>query len=417
MSPPDQMLSGARLLRQIDVLAGTARSHPGSAGVTRLAWSPEYWEALTLLSRWVSHPDIRVEIDAVGSLIADLPGSEPGLAPLVIGSHPDTVVDGGPLDGAYGVVAAFAIVSHLACRGQRLRHPLRAVAWANEEGVVAPPFTGSTAAAGQPVDLDAAGPDGQTLRERLAGCGCDPGAIGGAAWASVAAYLELHVEQGPVLDRAAVPVGVVSGITGSRRGWVRFEGRANHAGTTPMGMRSDALLAAARTVLAIDRLATEGPAATATAGVIEAAPGNMNVIAGRAKVSYDIRSAEPADLEASLTLLHAQVGSIAASTATEASVSLVDSTEPVRTDPLLRRAVADAASALGLASMELVSGAGHDALKVAGIGPVGMIFVPSLGGISHSPEEATRPEDLVSGAQVLLAALRLLDEQLPEEKE
>jgi hydantoinase/carbamoylase family amidase len=420
-------VDGSLLLDRLDQLAATAR-RPGG-GVTRLAWSEEDRAARALVCQWAAGGGLRVRTDAVGNLIAELGGSVPGLAPLVTGSHLDTVVDAGPLDGAYGAVAAFTIVAALAAAGERLRHPVRAVAWANEEGVVAPPFTGSRAAAGAGIDLDALGPDGRRLAERLAGrlaeglaehvgqgLAAESGGavppLAGAAWGPVAGYLELHIEQGPVLEQAAVPIGVVTGITGAQRGWARFQGQANHAGTTPMHLRSDALVAAAHAVLAVQRLATDGPVTVATAGVIEAEPGNTNVVPGRAAVSVDLRSLDGAALSAAWARLGAEVDDIATRTATRATLVEGSRTEAVLTDARLRDAVAGAAHQLGLATMELASGAGHDAQSLALLGPVGMIFVPSIGGLSHHPDEATAPADLVAGAEVLLGALRRADQRL-----
>jgi hydantoinase/carbamoylase family amidase len=404
------VLDGALLLGHLDELSACGRTPCG--GVTRLAWSAEDTAARGMVTGWLGGTGVRARLDAVGNLIAELPGQEAGLAPLAIGSHLDTVVDGGRLDGAYGTVAAFEIIAALAACGERLRHPLRAVAWANEEGVTAPPFTGSRAAAGMPVDLEAIGPDGRRLCERIAQAGGDPACFASAAWDSLAGYLELHIEQGPVLDQLAVPIGVVTGITGARRGWVRFEGQANHAGTTPMHLRADALLAAAHAVLAVERLATDGPASVATSGVIQAHPGNANVVAGRSAVSFDIRSMDEAALDAAVSRLRSEVDRIAALTGTTADLAAVSSAAAVQCHPALRSAVSEACASLGQASTELASGAGHDAQHLARLGPVGMIFVPSVGGISHHPAERTNPDHLIAGANVLLAAVRLADERL-----
>jgi hydantoinase/carbamoylase family amidase len=410
VNPAGATLDGAALLDQLDELAATARTPAG--GVTRLAWSAEDRAARALISKWAAGPGLTTRSDAVANLIAEVPGTVAGLAPLVMGSHLDTVVDAGPLDGAYGTLAAFAIVAALAATGERLRHPVRAVAWANEEGVVAPPFTGSRAAAGLTVDMGTLGPDGRSLSDRLGEEGGDFLPLASAAWSPVAGYLELHIEQGPVLDGSGTPVGVVSGITGAKRGWARFEGHANHAGTTPMHLRADALVAAAHTVLAVQRLATAGPVAVATAGAIEAHPGNANVIAGRSAVSVDIRSLDGSALTDAWDRLSQEVDNIGAQTATKATLSEVSCSAPVLTDARLRSAIADAAGQLGLATTELASGAGHDAQCLTALGPIGMIFVPSIGGLSHHAAEATAPNDLVAGAKVLLGALRLADERL-----
>ncbi len=411
-SPADPSgLDGARLLQRLDELAEIGRI-PGRPGTTRLAWSVEDRAARDLLAGWVTAPGITVAVDAVGTLTVEWPGQVDDLPPLVVGSHLDTVIDAGPLDGAYGTVAAFEIVNELAGVGERMRHPVRAVAWANEEGVVAAPFTGSRVAAGVAVDLETPGPDGCTVAERLRDAGGNTAGIAAAAWAPVAAYLELHIEQGPVLHDCGDPIGIVTAITGSRRGTVTVTGRANHAGTTPMHLRRDALVAAAPLVAIVEELATKGPADVATVGSLVVDPGSGNVVPGRVTLTYDIRSVDDGNADQALLLLHQAAARIEASTANPVTVVPTSSTAAVATDGRLRAAIADAARALGLASRELPSGAGHDAQHLAALGPMGMIFVPSTDGLSHHPDEATPPERLVDGACVLLAALRLADARL-----
>lgn len=403
-------LDGPGFLHRLNELARSARGPQG--GVTRLAWSPEDLRAGAIVSEWLAPAALATTVDAARNLIAELPGALPGLRPIVMGSHLDSVVEAGELDGAYGALAAFELLGALARSGERLRHPVRAVAWANEEGVVAPAFTGSRAASGQAVDLLARGADGRTLAQRLRDAGGDPERLESAAMGEIAGYLELHIEQGPVLDRTGCPIGVVTGIVGSSRGWACFEGQANHAGTTPMELRADALVAAAHTVLAIERLGTSRLVDVATAGAIEARPGNMNVVPGYARVSFDLRDMDDGARETALRRLRAEVDEIAAATRTSASVTLETATTATPTDPVFRAAITDASGALDLDCTEIGSGAGHDAQCLAGIGPVGMIFVPSIGGISHHRDERTDPDDLIAGASVLLSALRLLDARL-----
>lgn len=402
-------VNGERILAHIDDLAASARSSAG--GVTRLAWSTEDLSGRALLRSWLPH-GVAVSEDAVGNVLADLPGSAEALAPIALGSHLDTVVNGGAFDGAYGVVAAYEVIRALADAGERLRHPVRAVAWANEEGVVAPPFTGSRAAVGRPVNLAAVGPDGRLLAERIAAAGGDAPRLNAARWPELAAYLELHVEQGPVLDRAGCPIGIVTAIMGCRRGSIVAKGRTNHAGTTPMGLRADALAALAPLVSVVQALATDGPADVATVGCLTVEPGNGNVIPGRATMSFDVRSTEDHHLAEALARLRA----VARSRAGETGVGIEVIEEPVSpavtTDPRLRQVMAEAAARRGLRTIELPSGAGHDAQMLADLAPIGMIFVPSSGGVSHSSEEFTAPEALVHGAEVLLDALRLADTRL-----
>jgi beta-ureidopropionase / N-carbamoyl-L-amino-acid hydrolase len=401
-------VNGTRLLDRLQILARSARTEGGD-GVTRLAWSAADLAGRALVREWLGEAGVTPTTDAAGNLIAEWAGTEPGLAPLVTGSHLDTVGDGGALDGAYGAVAGFEIVAALASAGERLRHPIRAVAWANEEGVVAPPFTGSRVAAAATVDTSATGPDGSTLAERLRATGGDPDGLATAAWPAMAAYLELHIEQGPVLDATGTTIGVVTGITGIRQGTITVTGTANHAGTTPMHQRGDALVAAAPLVSFVQRLATDGPADVATVGSLTIRPGNANVVPGQVTLSYDIRSLEDERNDQAVALLRAELSGIAAATGTEIALSPTSFSAAVPTHPLLRDVVAAAATGLGLATTELASGAGHDAGHIAALGPMGMIFVPSIGGLSHNPAEATSAADLVAGAETLLAALRLAD--------
>jgi hydantoinase/carbamoylase family amidase len=409
--PGPAHLDGATLLDHLDALAASAPSASGP-GVTRLAWSAAEQAGRALVASWLAGSAVIVTTDPVGNLVADWPGTDPGLAPIVMGSHLDTVVDGGRLDGAYGTVTAFEIVGALAAVGEHLRHPVRAVAWANEEGVVAPPFTGSLAVTGAPVALDATGPDGRTLRQRLTVGGGDPDRCDDLRWPPVAAYLELHIEQGPVLEAAGIGIGVVTGITGNRRGTVTVSGTANHAGTTPMDRRRDALAVAAPLVDVVRRLATDGPADVATVGAMTVHPGNVNVVPGSVTLTYDIRSLDDAGNAAALDHLRAAVDGAAAAGGVGAAVSPTYASAAVATDARLRAAVHDAATALGLPTMELASGAGHDAQHLAALGPMGMIFVPSVAGLSHNPGEATADADLVAGAETLLATLRLADGRL-----
>jgi hydantoinase/carbamoylase family amidase len=403
----EAVLDADRLLHRLEALAATAPSSgpPGATGtgVTRLAWSAEDMVARALVTGWLAEVGVETATDAAGNLTAEWPGTSTGLAPLVSGSHLDTVIEGGALDGAYGVVAA---------AGEHLRHPVRAVAWANEEGVVAPPFTGSRTASGRGVDPTAAGPGGTTLAEHLRSTGGDPEGLVAAAWAPVAAYLELHIEQGPVLDATTCPIGVVTGIIGNLRGTVTVVGKANHAGTTPMDRRCDALAAAAPIVALVRDLAVDGPADVATVGALEVHPGNVNVVPGRVTLTYDIRSLDDDRSEAALALLRNGLSGIAAASGATVTLSPTFSSAAVPTDPRLRTVVREAASGLGLATADLPSGAGHDAQHVANLGPMGMIFVPSIAGISHNPAEATAPDDLVAGARTLLAALRLADARI-----
>jgi hydantoinase/carbamoylase family amidase len=376
-------------------------------------------EATAMVREWAEQAGATVHLDGASNLIAEAPGTEPGLAPMVTGSHLDSVIDAGPLDGAYGVVAGIEVLAALAESGVRLRHPLRVVAYANEEGLLAVPFTGSRAIAGtiDPAELDRPGPDGVTLADRLLGFGADDRGALSARWDHpVAAVVELHVEQGPVLDRLGVTIGVVTAITGQQRGWITVAGSANHAGTTPMDMRRDALVAAAEAVLTVRDLALERITEVATVGRLEVAPNVGNVVPGSARLTFDIRSAERSRLDAAVKALETALAAIAEQTGTTITVELQPTTDPAPTDPALRGLITRIAGQRGLTSTEMLSGAGHDSAHLAALGPMAMIFVPSVGGVSHHPAETTTPDDLVAGASVLLdtiLALDALDDRTP----
>jgi len=404
------LVDGGRLLDRLDQLASIGSG--SGAGITRLAWSPEDREAQSLVGTWATAAGASLHIDPAGNLIAERPGSRGGAEPIVTGSHLDTVIGAGSLDGAYGVVAGIEVLACLAEQGLVLDHPLRVVAFSNEEGVVAPPFTGSRAISGGFVEseLSTPGPDGRTLASRLLDAGIDPTAVSRARWSgSVAATIELHIEQGPVLDRAGVGIGAVTGITGQRRGSVRVTGQANHAGTTPMAARRDALVAAARVVLSVHDLATAGPADVATVGRLDTKPGVPNVVPGDVVLSVDIRALAEASGDSAIERLRTQLAEIARETETTIELDVSPPTRAVLTDPDLRSMVIESAERRGLGCIELPSGAGHDASHLASLGPMAMIFVPSIAGISHNAAETTPPEDLVAGAQVLLDVIRRAD--------
>jgi hydantoinase/carbamoylase family amidase len=404
------LVDGGRLLDRLDQLASIGSG--SGAGITRLAWSPEDREAQSLVGTWATAAGASLHIDPAGNLIAERPGSRGGAEPIVTGSHLDTVIGAGSLDGAYGVVAGIEVLACLAEQGLVLDHPLRVVAFSNEEGVVAPPFTGSRAISGGFVEseLSSPGPDGRTLASRLLDAGLDPAAVSRARWSeSVTAAIELHIEQGPVLDHAGVGIGAVTGITGQRRGSIRVTGHANHAGTTPMGARHDALVAAAQVVLGVQALATAGPADVATVGRLDTKPGVPNVVPGEVVLSVDVRTLDEAAGDLAIQRLRTHLAEIARATGTTIELDVSPPTRAVLTDPELRSMVIESAERRGLGCMELPSGAGHDAAHLARLGPMAMIFVPSIAGISHNAAETTPPEALVAGVQVLLDVIRRAD--------
>ncbi len=403
-------INGDRLLRRIDLLAGVGADAQGS--LTRVAWSLPDREAVALVGSWAAEAGAKVRTDPVGSLIAEFAGHAAGLLPLAMGSHLDTVVGAGRLDGAFGVVAGVEILDALSASGLTLRHPLRLAAFVNEEGVVASPFTGSRAAAGHDLsgELDVIGGDGVSLRQRMSNAGSHPDRAGDAAWGAVAGYLEIHIEQGPVLHANNCPVAVVTAVTGQIRLQVDWQGRANHAGTTPMDMRRDALVAASKGVIAVAQLAAGGTVTVATVGRLDVEPNVSNVIPGSVRFSVDLRSVDDAEAAEAVSVLRRTFDDIARTTTTTVAVSVTSSSSAVPTDIRWRRILHESCRRAGTVALDLASGAGHDAQHIAELGPIGMLFVPSIDGVSHHPGENTAGPDLVRGVEIALDALLAADE-------
>jgi len=407
-------IDGARLLSRLAELGAIGATDRG--GVTRLAYSGEDVAARNLVASWMVEAGLATRVDAAANLIGSSGGPDAHEA-LVMGSHLDTVVDGGRLDGAYGVVAAIEVATTLAEAGHELGHELCVIAFGDEEGANGTPgMLGSLAVVGavDEVELERLDDAGVRVGARLFAAGGDPDHITRAAWSagSIAAYLELHIEQGPVLDRRDLPIGVVEAITGRGTVEVTVHGTANHAGTTPMELRSDAMSAAAEVVLAVERLATDGLVRVATAGHLRLTPNVRNVVAGEAVLGLDLRDVDNARIDAAIEVLRDQVAAIAVRRGLEIEVVEGQSVTAMPCDPALIADIAAAASALSLPTMAMPSGAGHDAQVIATMAPIGMIFVPSRDGISHNPAEHTDPEALVAGADVLLQALVAADDRL-----
>jgi len=399
-----------RLLARLHALEQVS---DGGPGVTRLAYSPLDSLGRELVGGWMRAAGLQVHIDQATNVVGRLPGRAGCERVLATGSHLDTVVHGGWLDGAYGVVAAIEVAA-AANGAAALDHPLTVVAFANEEGGRGTPgLTGSSAIArgAGTVDLSSLDDEGVSLADRLRSSGGDPDRLDLARWAeeSVVAFVELHVEQGPILDRSGRRVGAVEAITGQRQFEVDVVGETNHAGTTPMAGRRDAVVAAAEVVIAVERLTGEAGVRVATVGRMVAEPNVRNVVSGRVHLAVDLRDADRDRMDAATAELERETQRIAVSRDVRISVRGHHSVAPTHCDPVVRAAVIDAAGGLGLSWQPIVSGASHDAQSMAALGPVGMIFVPSMGGVSHAPIENTSPDDLVAGADVLLAALLELD--------
>ncbi|MGG5819440.1 Zn-dependent hydrolase [Falsiroseomonas sp. HW251] len=402
-------IDGARLLGRLQALGAIGRDAEGR--LTRLAASDADRAGREAVAGWMRDAGLEVMLDRVGNLFCVWQAGAPGAAPLMIGSHIDTVVDAGIYDGCYGVLGGLEVVQALREAGVQPARPIAVAAFTNEEGVrFAPDMMGSLVHAGG-LGVEAAlatvGTDGAVLGEELARIGQagphEPGFL------RPHAYLELHIEQGPVLEREGVPIGAVATLQGISWQRVTIEGVANHAGTTPMSMRRDAGLAAARVVTFLrDRVSRANAPTVATVGCMAFEPNAINVIPSRAVFTVDLRDPDEDRLRAEEAALSRFLDELAAAEGVTIAVERLARSGPVTFDPAILRAIEDAAARHGLRCRRMTSGAGHDAQMMARICPAAMIFVPSADGISHNPREHTAPADLVAGAQVLLDVARRL---------
>jgi len=404
-----RQVNGPRLTDTLARLGQIGRN-PATGGINRVAFSEADREARAFVAGLMRAAGLEVRIDAAGNLMGRRAGTAPNRPPLMFGSHVDSVPEGGNYDGPVGTMAAIEVAQTLADRDLRTRHPLEVVVFSNEEGGK----TGSRAVSGEVEarELDLVTASGKTIRDGIAFIGGEPGDLGraGRERGSIAAFLELHVEQGAVLERGGIAIGVVEGIVGIKRWNVTVDGFANHAGTTPMDARRDPLVAAARFIDAVHRIARDTPGRqVATVGRIRAEPGAPNVIPGRVTLSLEIRDLEMAKIDRVFDVVRRAADETGGATGTTFRFDLFYTSHAAPTDERLRRLVEESARALDLSTLRMPSGAGHDAQSIALLAPVGMIFVPSVGGISHSPEELTRAEHVVNGANVLLETVLALD--------
>jgi len=401
-------VNGERLWASLMELAQIGATAKG--GVCRLAASDLDAEARRLFIRWCGEAGCTVTVDRIGNMFARRPGRNPDLPPVMTGSHLDTQPTGGKFDGAYGVMAGLEVVRSLNDLGYETEAPIEIVAWTNEEGSrFSPAMVGSGAFTGV-FDLSAAlaTPDNNandlTLGaelERVGFAGEAP--VGGRV---VAAYFEAHIEQGPILEAAGLPIGVVTGAQGQRWYEITVIGQEAHAGPTPMPRRRDALVGAARIIDAVNRIGhAHAPYACATVGFVQVSPNSRNTIPGRVFLTVDFRHPQDEVLTAMDRELRAACAEAAASQNLEADVKEFWYFPPTPFDQRLVNAVREATNAQGFANQDIVSGAGHDAVYMAKVAPTAMIFVPCVGGISHNEIEDAKPEDLTAGCAVLLNAV------------
>jgi N-carbamoyl-L-amino-acid hydrolase len=403
----DLRVNGERLNRTLEQLSAFGRE---PTGTNRLAYTNADRAGREFVMDLMRQAGLEVRLDAAANILGRRAGREDRLPPILFGSHIDSVPDGGNYDGDVGSLGAIEAARTLAEARLDTSHPLEVVVFTNEEGGT----IGSKAMVGalRSAELEIPSRGGRTQREGIRFLGGDPDNLASArrGRGEVTAYLELHIEQGGSLDEAGIRIGVVEGIVGIKWFEITFEGFANHAGTTPMNRRRDALLAASQLTLAVNRIATGiRGRQVATVGRIQAFPGAVNVIPGRVVMTVDIRDLNAATIDAVARQVLDEAERIASATGTTVSARLLSENAPAPTDPRLRRLIAEAADRLGLSHVSLASGAGHDAQELARIAPVGMIFVPSVAGISHSPRELSRPQDIAGGADVLLHTVLAID--------
>ena len=401
-------------------LEGLGRIGQTADGMQRVAFSQFDIAGRDYVMGLMRGAGMAVRIDAAGNIIGRIEGSGSGgdmgaLPAIMLGSHTDTVPAGGQYDGALGVVAAVEVAQTLADAGAVLRHPLEVMVFTNEEGTGFHRWLlGSRAAAGlwEDEDFAAVGDDGVTLAARLPDIGGNISRIGEARRRpeELACYLELHIEQGPTLHRGGYPIGIVTGITGRSVYQIDIVGEANHAGTTPMALRRDAMSAAAQLALTVRRIAGEMEVCrVGTVGSMEVHPNAGNVIPGRVQLGCEFRDERMESLAAAEVELRRTAAEVAHAEQVAITVTAQRNTPSVPIAGGMQRLAAEAAEMAGLAHISLPSGAGHDAQAIAAITPAAMLFVPSVGGVSHAPAEYTAPGDCANGAQVLLNAVLLAD--------
>lgn len=400
-------VNGSRLNQALDDLAQIGRLSNG--GVRRLAFTDEDRQGRELVKRWMQQAGLTVRLDAAGNLIGRLPGRSPAPA-LATGSHIDTVPSGGRFDGHLGVLAGIEVARTLQEQQITLNHPYEVIVFTDEEDTM----IGSRAMAGT-ADLDPAAyrrKDGRPIDACVQSLGGDWGRLASAGRdrGDLCAFVELHVEQGCVLERAHRQIGVVQGVVGMQRYQIRIQGQANHAGTTPMDQRQDALVAAAQIVLAVNQLATDPPGArVATVGALQVWPNAANIVPGEVVASLDVRDLDQAEIDGLVAQLRQRIDAIAAATHTTITLLPQLNVAPSPAANSIQATIAEVCTDLDLSHYAMPSRAGHDALELGRCTDMGMIFVPSQGGISHDETEYTTPAQCEQGANVLLETLLRLD--------
>ena len=401
-------VNGQRLNTQMTAISEFGKNPQG--GVTRLAYSEADLAARAYATQLLKDAKLTVRVDAAGNIFGRRAGSDALARPIVFGSHVDSVPGGGCYDGNVGVLGAIEVARTLGEQGITTRHPLDVVIWQNEEGGT----WGShlVTAATSDAELSTVARSGKTIRDGITFIGGNPGALASAriAKGTVHGYLELHIEQGGNLDREKLDIGIVEGIVALREWDVTIDGFANHAGTTPMNERRDAMLAAARFTEMVNRIVTgESGRQVGTVGRIQAFPGAPNVVPGKVTCTLELRDLDDRKVQRIYDTIVRESEAIGQRNGTTFSFHEFVSHESALCDDRVRTIIGASAKELGFSTKSLPSGAGHDAQNMARVCPMGMIFIPSVGGISHAPKEFSRPQDITNGANVLLAALLRMD--------
>jgi allantoate deiminase len=376
--------------------------------LARVFLSPEHRTAADLILVWMREAGMTAHLDAIGNVCGRYEGDRPGLPCLMLGSHYDTVRDAGKWDGPLGLLTAISCVADLNNRGQRLPFAIEVIGFADEEGVrFASTLLGSRAVAGTFVEsaLNARDRAGISMRDAMVKFGLDPDRIGAAARQrrELHAYVELHIEQGPVLEQMGIPVGVVTAIAGATRLAAELTGMSGHAGTVPMALRRDALAGAAECISAIEEFCrTDEAGLVGTVGYIDAMPGATNVIPGRVSFTLDIRAPTDPHRKMAVADIVRRIEAIARRRDLALQLDVTHENRTVPCAPWLKTQVASAVAAEGFSVFELPSGAGHDGMAMIDISDVAMLFVRCRGGISHHPDEHVETDDVDAGARVLL---------------
>jgi allantoate deiminase len=399
---------GVEIVGRINALAAISeqRQH-----LTRIFLTREHRAAAELILGWMREGGMRAHLDAIGNVCGRYEGEAAGAPCLMLGSHYDTVRDAGRWDGPLGLITAISCVADLNKRGKRLPFAVEVTGFADEEGVrFASTLLGSRAVAGTFDEgvLSVRDADGVSVRDALKDFGLDPDHIGAAARVrrELLAYLELHIEQGPVLEQENLPVGVVTAIAGATRLAARLTGMAGHAGTVPMALRRDALAGASECIGAIEEFCrTDANGLVGTVGYIHAMPGATNVIPGEVSFTIDIRAPTDMHRNRAVADIVRQIEAIAKRRTLALQLDVTHENRTAPCAPWLRTQIAEAIAGEGCRVFELPSGAGHDGMAMIDIADIGMVFVRCRGGISHHPDEHVEPADADAGARVLLRVI------------